>query len=125
MSQNISPEAALKVLEVVTNRVGAKIETEERFATVKDMVFGVNMAFIQLIDAAENAPQLIADKLVDLSAVCAIAVASMVAGVEVSTQVSAPKEEPQEQLTEAEKRAFDAMQDRMKKMREQAGSFLS
>lgn len=83
---NISQAATLKVLEVLANRVGVKLkDVKVKDAQLYDLMQTVGEAFEKVLDAAELEPEQVGERLMDLSAISVIAVASMVAGVATET----------------------------------------
>lgn len=80
---SISKDAALKVLEVLADRVGRE-HVDNKDATMSDMLIQVSSVTEKLIDAT---PETLPNTLVELASKCVIAVASMVAGVEETNEV--------------------------------------
>jgi hypothetical protein len=78
----VSQKAALAILEVLTSRIGNKIESEDRNNTLSEILLTVGNDFEAVVDAADLQQDMIAERLMQLATSCVIAVASMVAGAD-------------------------------------------
>jgi hypothetical protein len=114
----VSEEAALAILEVVTSRVGARLEKEDRDNTLSEILLDVGNDFEALVDAADLQHDMIAERLTQLAATCVIAVASMVAGsgaVEEKPEGEAKAKSKYIDMEDAAIRARELMINRAKK----------
>lgn len=94
-----SDKAALKVLEIVTNNVAAKVQNGKMAASYDELLDEVADQIEKL--GADNNSENLAQHLLDIAGACVIAVASMVAGANVV------EETPIEEVEEAPKQFID------------------
>lgn len=73
-----SEKAALKIIEVLTQRIANRLKAEFEGETTEDKIGSLAGDFGRLADAMEAKNETVAERMIDLAASCVIIVSSMV-----------------------------------------------